>query len=85
MLFSSALVAASLALPALSYTWPDYRMDELEHLLVDTGGPDNGGIKDAITPCTNYVMGTQILGRSTAAQCTLNISQQYLGEAVLTY
>lgn len=74
MLFSSLLLTASLVLPALStYTWPNFVVDELEHLLVDTGGPDDGGIKAAITPCTNYVMGTQILGRMTAAQCTSTI------------
>jgi hypothetical protein len=45
-----------------------YSMDELEHLLVDTGGANDGGFKRAITPCTNYVSGSQLLGRETAAQ-----------------
>jgi hypothetical protein len=43
-------------------------VDELEHLLVDTGGANDGGFKRAITPCTNYVSGSQLLGRETAAQ-----------------
>lgn len=43
-------------------------MDELEHLLVDTGGINDGGFKAAITPCSNYVSGSQLLGRETAAQ-----------------
>ncbi|ETW81281.1 heme peroxidase 8 [Heterobasidion irregulare TC 32-1] len=42
--------------------------NELEHLLVDTGGANDGGFKRAITPCTNYVEGSQLLGRETAAQ-----------------
>lgn len=58
------------AVPLLSaaYTWPNYIMDELEHLLVDGGGFNQGGVKSAITPCTNYVQGDQLLGRETAAQ-----------------
>lgn len=43
-------------------------VDELEHLLVDTSGANDGGFKRAITPCTNYVSGSQLLGRETAAQ-----------------
>ena len=43
-------------------------VDELEHLLVDTGGANDGGFKRAIMPCTNYVSGSQLLGRETAAQ-----------------
>jgi hypothetical protein len=53
---------------AKSYVWPNHRMDEVEHLLVDTGGFNDGGFRRAITPCTNYVMGSQLLGRETAAQ-----------------
>lgn len=45
MLVPAVFAAISLVSPALSYTWPNHRMDELEHLLVDTGGPDDGGIK----------------------------------------
>ncbi|KAJ7290599.1 heme peroxidase [Mycena rebaudengoi] len=43
-------------------------MDELEHLLVDTDGFNDAGLQKAITPCTNYVSGSQLLGRETAAQ-----------------
>lgn len=71
-----ALTMISLVFPILSlypvlskaYTWPNYVMDELEHLLVDGGGFNEGGVKRAITPCTNYVQGDQLLGRETAAQ-----------------
>lgn len=45
MLLSYLIAVVPLVVPALSYTWPDPLMDELEHLLVDTGGPDDGGIK----------------------------------------
>lgn len=51
-----------------TYTWPNHVMDELEHLLVDTEGFNDGGFRNAITPCTNYVSGSQLLGRETAAQ-----------------
>ncbi|KAF9040231.1 heme peroxidase [Hymenopellis radicata] len=43
-------------------------MDELEHLLVDTQGFNDGTFQRAITPCSNYVSGAQNLGRETAAQ-----------------
>lgn len=46
----------------------DRALDEIEHLLVDTGGANDGGFRRAITPCTNYVSGSQLLGRETAAQ-----------------
>lgn len=49
-------------------TWPSPLYDSLEHLLVDTGGANDAGFKAAITPCTNYVSGSQLLGRETAAQ-----------------
>ncbi|KAJ7446580.1 heme peroxidase [Mycena latifolia] len=49
-------------------TWPNYVIDELEHLLVDTDGFNDGGFQKAITPCSNYVSGSQLLGRETAAQ-----------------
>lgn len=60
------LAAVSPALAASYY--PDPKTSELEHLLVDTGGIDDGGIKAAITPCGVYTMGTQTLGRMSAAQ-----------------
>ncbi|KAF2085263.1 heme peroxidase, partial [Saccharata proteae CBS 121410] len=40
----------------------------LEHLLVDTDGAYRSGLKDAITPCSNYVNGPQTMGRQTSAQ-----------------
>ncbi|KAF8892846.1 heme peroxidase [Mucidula mucida] len=52
----------------IAYVWPDHVMDELEHLLVDTQGFNDGTFKRAITPCSNYVSGAQNLGRETAAQ-----------------
>ncbi|KAJ3895920.1 heme peroxidase [Lentinula edodes] len=52
-----------------TYVWPDHLYDELEHLLVDQEGFNNGAdFKRAITPCTHYVNGNQTLGRMTAAQ-----------------
>lgn len=47
--------------------------DELETLLVNTGGLNNGGFAAAITPCSNYVDRTtgqnnNALGRQSAAQ-----------------
>lgn len=52
-----------------TYVWPNHLYDELEHLLVDQEGFNNGAdFKRAITPCTYYVNGNQTLGRMTAAQ-----------------
>lgn len=48
--------------------------DELETLLVNTGGAKNAGFAAAITPCSNYVDRTKggqnnnALGRQSAAQ-----------------
>ena len=47
--------------------------DELERLLVDTGGINDGVFKSAITPCSNYLDGStgvnnKTLGRQTAAE-----------------
>ncbi|KAJ7726756.1 heme peroxidase [Mycena metata] len=49
-------------------TRPDHVIDELEHLLVDTDGFNDAGFQKAITPCSNYFSGSQLLGRETAAQ-----------------
>ncbi|KAJ6509857.1 heme peroxidase [Mycena vulgaris] len=49
-------------------TWLNHVVDELEHLLVDTDGFNDAGFQKAITPCTNYVSGSQLLGRETAGQ-----------------
>ncbi|KAJ7101959.1 heme peroxidase [Mycena epipterygia] len=54
--------------PILATIWPSPIIDELEHLLVDTDGFNDAGFQKAITPCTNYVSGSQLLGRETAAQ-----------------
>lgn len=65
------LTAASLVLTCSAetvLTWPSPLYDSLEHLLVDTSGANDAGFKAAITPCTNYVSGSQLLGRETAAQ-----------------
>jgi hypothetical protein len=47
---------------------PNALISRLEHLLVDTDGAFRSGFKDAITPCTNYVSGSQNFGRQTSAQ-----------------
>ncbi|KAJ7802618.1 heme peroxidase [Mycena olivaceomarginata] len=52
----------------LAAKWPNHVINELEHLLVDTDGFNDAGLQKAITPCTNYVSGSQLLGRETAAQ-----------------
>lgn len=59
-------VLVKFTLAALYY--PDSRTSALEHLLVDTDGAYRSGFKDAITPCSNYVSGSQLTGRTTAAQ-----------------
>ncbi|KAJ7477946.1 heme peroxidase [Mycena galericulata] len=61
------LLARSLC-AQVAATWPNHVVDELEHLLVDTDGFNDAGFQKAITPCTNYVSGSQLLGRETAAQ-----------------
>jgi hypothetical protein len=77
----AALFAFTFALSTLAtYTWPNHVMDELEHLLVDTGGFNDGGVKKAITPCTNYVSGSQLLGRETAAQWLRVAFRVYLSQ-----
>jgi hypothetical protein len=62
------LTGCGIILNSLAGTWPNHIMDELEHLLVDTDGFNDAGLQKAITPCTNYVSGSQLLGRETAAQ-----------------
>lgn len=52
---------------AASY-YPNPTSSSLEHLLVDTHGAHRSGFADAITPCSNYVSGSQNFGRETAAQ-----------------
>ncbi|KAJ7912116.1 heme peroxidase [Mycena leptocephala] len=68
-MFFAHLFPVLLALwPTVATKWPNHVMDELEHLLVDTDGFNDAGLQKAITPCTNYVSGSQLLGRETAAQ-----------------
>ncbi|KAH8114592.1 heme peroxidase [Phellopilus nigrolimitatus] len=43
-------------------------VNELEHLLVDTGGYNDGGFKTGVTPCSLYNQGAQNLGRQSASQ-----------------
>ena len=43
-------------------------INELEHLLVDTGGYNDGGFKAGVTPCSYYNQGSQNSGRQSAAQ-----------------
>ncbi|KAK0435078.1 heme peroxidase [Armillaria borealis] len=68
MFLKFVLLLKALSSCVSAYQWPNYVMDELEHLLVDTYGFNDGGFKRAITPCTNYVGGNQTLGRQTSAQ-----------------
>jgi hypothetical protein len=68
-----------------TYTWPNYVMDELEHLLVDNGGFNDGGVKSAVTPCSNYVSGSQLAGRETAAQWIRVAFRAYLFSHQLPY
>ncbi|KAI9706269.1 MAG: hypothetical protein M1820_004844 [Bogoriella megaspora] len=64
-----AFILAALTSPSLTALhYPTVQISQLEHLLVDTDGDYRSGFKDAITPCTNYVSGSQNLGRETAAQ-----------------
>ncbi|KAF2092774.1 heme peroxidase [Rhizodiscina lignyota] len=51
-----------------SLHYPDPLTSRLEHILVDTDGAFRSGFKDAITPCDNYVSGSQLLGRETSGQ-----------------
>ncbi|KAF8850584.1 heme peroxidase [Acephala macrosclerotiorum] len=51
-----------------AFFYPTVQASLLEHILVDTHGAHSSGFADAITPCTNYVSGSQNFGRETAAQ-----------------
>lgn len=48
--------------------YPTVQASLLEHILVDTHGAHSSGFADSITPCSNYVSGSQNFGRETAAQ-----------------
>lgn len=51
-----------------AFFYPDVQTSELEHVLVDTHGAHASGFADAISPCSNYVVGGPTFGRETAAQ-----------------
>ena len=51
-----------------AFHYPTALLSRLEHLLVDTDGAFRSGFKDAITPCSNYVSGSQLFGRQTSSQ-----------------
>lgn len=71
-------ICLTTAAVAVAQQRPDSRAfiaDELENLLVNTGGSGlgNAGFAAAITPCTNYVdrttgLNNNTLGRQSAAQ-----------------
>ncbi|KAK0186190.1 heme peroxidase [Armillaria mellea] len=54
MFLKLAVLLKALSSLVTAYQWPNYALDEPEHLLVDTDGFNDGGFKRAITPCTNY-------------------------------
>ncbi|KAK7050238.1 peroxidase [Favolaschia claudopus] len=66
LLVAGSSLAVALSSAAISET--NHIVDELEHLLVDTDGFNDARFQKAITPCSNYVSGSQLLGRETAAQ-----------------
>lgn len=57
-----------LAPASSTFFYPTVQSSLLEHILVDTHGAHASDFIDAITPCTNYVSGSQTLGRITSAQ-----------------
>lgn len=57
--FASAVYAASLT---------ELQTNQLEHLLVDTTGYNDGGFAIGVTPCLNYISGSQLSGRTTSGQ-----------------
>lgn len=58
--------------------YPDPTTYFLEHLLVDAHGDFRSGFADAITPCSNYASGSQIVGRSTSAQWIRNAFHDFI-------
>ncbi|RDW64135.1 peroxidase-5 [Coleophoma crateriformis] len=51
-----------------AFFYPNAQASLIDHILVDVHGAYASNFSTAITPCTNYVSGSQILGRETAAQ-----------------
>lgn len=64
----SSLVIGFIPTAYGAFCYPDPQASLLEHILVDTHGAHRSGFADAITPCSNYVSGSQNFGRETAAQ-----------------
>jgi hypothetical protein len=67
-----------LKLAQASFWYPTATTSLLETILVQTHGAYNSGFVDAITPCTNYVSGSQNLGRETAAQWLRNAFHDFV-------
>lgn len=67
-IYIGATIFALLSAAHAAFFYPTVQASLLEHILVDTHGGHSSGFADAITPCTNYVSGSQTLGRETAAQ-----------------
>jgi hypothetical protein len=51
-----------------AFFYPSLQNSLIESILIDTHGAHRTGFADAITPCTNYISGSQNFGRETAAQ-----------------
>lgn len=68
LLCTGVTIFALLPAAQATFFYPTVEASLLEHILVDTHGSHSSGFADAITPCSNYVSGSQILGRETAAQ-----------------
>jgi hypothetical protein len=68
LVYTGIVVLCFLSIARAAFFYPTIQTSLLEHILVDTHGAHSSGFADAITPCTNYVSGSQLLGRETAAQ-----------------
>lgn len=68
LVYTGAAVLSLASIAHAAFFYPTVQASLLEHILVDTHGAHSSGFADAITPCTNYVSGSQLLGRETAAQ-----------------
>lgn len=66
--FAQFFILVFLSASQAAFFYPDAQTSLLEHILVDTHGAHKSGFADAITPCSNYVSGSQLTGRETAAQ-----------------
>lgn len=61
-----------------TFFYPTPQSSLLEHILVDTHGAHRSGFADAITPCSNYVSGSQLSGREAAAQWLRNAFHDFV-------